>query len=112
MEPRKSPYFKSGLRHNLFMGCDRSLIVLVLAISGILMWGYTFVWGADLAAGLWFLGGHFWLRRAAKADPLLFRVYVKGLLYSRLYARNGYYPARGNYLAKPLGTPKKWRGRR
>lgn len=109
MEPRKAPYFKSGIRHNLLMGGDRTLIVMVLAISGILVWVYTFVWWADVAAVLWFLAGRFWLRRVAKADPLLFRVYIKGLMYSRLYAKGGYYPARCNYFAKPLSTPKKWR---
>jgi type IV secretion system protein TrbD len=109
MEPRKSPYFKSGIRHNLFMGCDRMMIVFVLAISGILMWVYTFAWWADIVAALWFMMGRFWLRKAAKADPLLFKVYIKALMYCRLYAKGGYYPARSTYFAKPLSTPSRWR---
>lgn len=74
-------------RPRLVLGGERELVLM----SGLLTVGIAFVavnWVAGAYAAIMFPLALFWLRRLAKTDPMMSKVYLRHLKYQT------YYPAR------------------
>ena len=85
MALRTAPFHRSLTRHNLFMGGDREMMMMVWLISftlivGVLSW-FTCVYGI-----LFWLVCSFLLRQMAKADPLMRHVYLRHIRYKKYYS--------------------------
>ena len=79
-------------RSNLFLGCDRELVMFAGLLSGTMIF-YAFEWKSAIVGVLfWFLAVYL-LRLMAKHDPKLRNIYMRHRLYK------SYYP--------PLSSP--WR---
>lgn len=84
---RTVPIHRAGSRVNLFMGCDRELVLFCGVLSFALIFSAQ-EWHATLIGlALWFVA-LFLLRLMAKADPLMRFVYLRHRRY------RAYYPAR------------------
>lgn len=94
-------YYLSGIRPRLLYGGDRAFVLLVFCLSILLVYLWMNVWSLLLAVALWF-GGLGALRRAARVDPLLFRVYLRRICY------RAYYCARRIVTSAPRWTPRRW----
>jgi type IV secretory pathway TrbD component len=84
---RRTPFHRVLHRPHLLLGGERELVMMTAFVAGALAFAALNVVSAVVAAVLWFgcLGA---LRRMAKADPQMSKVYVRQLRYRR------YYPAR------------------
>ncbi len=86
------PLQRALLRPDHMMGCERELFLL----SGIIVALLTLVsfdWIAALAGGLIWVCTLWSLRRMAKTDPIMSRVYIRHVRYAP------YYPARSTPFA-------------
>ena len=84
MELRRIPIYQSLNRSNLILGGERELTLLSALISGALVFlGMSFV-TTLLGIGLW-VTSLFLLRKMAKTDPKLSRVYRRHLTYQASY---------------------------
>lgn len=81
---REARIMRLGSRQALILGCDRRLIILSLILIAMFVWGQSTVWSAVVSAILYpFL---LWAFRAmAKADPMMFDVATRAMLYKRFY---------------------------
>ena len=83
-EIRTLPIYRFGWRYNLFLGCDRELIML----SGLISFALTFV---ALSVAAFVTGMLLWLfslwalRLMAKSDPLMRKVYLNHIRYKKFY---------------------------
>lgn len=86
----------SLVRPMLFMGGDRTLVILALLLSSYLGYlvsiRYGLWWGLPSGALLW-LSAIYCLREMAIADPYLWPVLLRAKQYK------SYYPARGRFTA-------------
>lgn len=87
MSLRRTPFHRVLHRPHLLLGGERELVMMTAFVAGALAFAALNIVAAITAAVLWFgcVGA---LRRMAKADPQLSRVYVRQLRY------RSYYPAR------------------
>ncbi|WP_300708709.1 conjugal transfer protein TrbD [uncultured Desulfovibrio sp.] len=95
MEVRKIPVHQSLQRHNFVMGAERELVMtsaLIALLVGI--GGLTLLSGA--AAAVFWLVAVFVLRRMAKADPIMSKVWMRHV------KQNDYYSAKASRW-RPLG---------
>ena len=83
---KKVAIHQVGSRPILFMGADRTLVMMLLIVCVTLVMSWDPL--AMLAALLTFPVGLFFLRLMAKADPWMRHVYVRNRTYEP------YYPAR------------------
>jgi type IV secretion system protein TrbD len=98
------PLHQVGTRPILFMGADRSLVMMLLigCVTLVMTWDPL----AILAAVLTFAIGLFFLRLMAKADPLLWKVCRNYWRYNQTFGRyKRYYPARSTPFRKDLNGP-------
>lgn len=87
MQPRKLPIYKALNRQNLIMGCERELVLLVaLFCVTLVALGQTLL-TAIVGGLIWVLSIRF-LRKMAKADPYMSRVFI------RHFRQQAYYAAR------------------
>jgi type IV secretion system protein TrbD len=84
---RRTPFHRVLHRPHLLLGGERELVMMTAFVAGALGFAALNGVAAVIAAVLWF-GCLAALRRMAKADPQMSRVYVRQLRYRR------YYPAR------------------
>jgi type IV secretory pathway TrbD component len=84
---RRTPFHRVLHRPALLLGGERELVMMTAFAAGALGFAALNGVAAVIAAALWF-GCLASLRRMAKADPQMSRVYVRQLRYRR------YYPAR------------------
>lgn len=87
MPLKKIPIHRIGNRPHLFMGADRELVMFTGLLSGILVLTTLDVIAVVFGIVLWVAGLYF-LRKLAKADPLMRAVYLRHRRY------RSYYPAR------------------
>jgi type IV secretory pathway TrbD component len=93
-----------GSRPILFMGADRSLVMMLLIVCVTLVMSWDLL--AILAALLTFPVGLFFLRMMAKADPLLWKVCRNYWRYNQTFeGYKRYYPARSTPFRKDLSGP-------
>ncbi|MBX2812960.1 MAG: VirB3 family type IV secretion system protein [Myxococcales bacterium] len=85
---REIPIHRVGTRPLLLLGGDRELVIYTAVLSTTMIMAMA-EWLSAFAGILLWLGALWALRRMAKADPLLRRVYIR---HQFLYRR--YYPAR------------------
>ena len=99
MTLRTIPIRRAGNRHNLFMGCDRELVMFSGLLAGALVFSAQ-EWKATIfGLFLWFTSLYL-LRLMAKADPQMRPIYMRHRRY-RIY-----YPARST----PFRENRKTRG--
>lgn len=85
MEARRIPIHQSLHRHNLVLGAERelalssALIALLVGIGGL-----TIISG--LAAFVFWIAAIFVLRRMAKADPLMSKVWMRHIKHQIFYS--------------------------
>lgn len=99
MAKQRLPIHRGAHRPNLFLGCDRELIMLSAMLSAILIFITQTLIAALLGIVIWVFA-LFVLRRMAKADPLMREVYRRQLGYQE------YYPAKRPVTCR---THRKWR---
>lgn len=87
MSLRRTPFHRVLHRPALLLGGERELVMMTAFVAGALGVAALNAVAAVIAALLWF-GCLAALRRMAKADPQLSRIYIRQLRYRR------YYPAR------------------
>lgn len=87
MALRQVPIHRIGTRVTLFLDADRELTMLIGLMSFALIVSAQDWRAVAYGVPLWFFGLYF-LRKMAKYDPLLRRVYLRHIRYRR------YYPAR------------------
>ncbi len=87
MSLRRTPFHRVLHRPALLLGGERELVMMAAFVAGALGVAALNAVAAAIAALLWF-GCLAALRRMAKADPQLSRIYIRQLRYRR------YYPAR------------------
>lgn len=78
------PIRRSGNRENLFLGCDRELIMVTALITFTLIFATQNIWAMVVGGALWFLALKI-LRKMAKADPKMRDVYMRHRRYKRFY---------------------------
>ena len=87
MSLRSIPIRRAGNRYNLFMGCDRELVMFSGLLAAILVFAAQDWIAFFLGIALWFVS--LWmLRLMGKTDPQLRFVYLRQRRYKP------YYPAR------------------
>lgn len=84
MEARRIPIYQSLHRHNLVLGAERELTMLAAMIALMVGIGGLTLLSASVAALFWFVA-IFVLRRMAKADPLMSRVWRRHIRQQSLY---------------------------
>jgi type IV secretory pathway TrbD component len=93
---------QSLIRPMMFMGGERTLVILAMLIAGyfayLLSLRFSILWGAGVGGALWFSLLAL-LRRMAAADPQMWDVIMRAKKY------RAFYPARGRFDA-PLPTIK------
>lgn len=71
-------------RPNLLLGADRELVLVTGLATAILIFVVLTVYSALIGLTLWILAIGV-LRRMAKADPLMRKVYIRHMRYRRTY---------------------------
>ena len=84
MALRCIPIHPSGFRHNLFMGCDRELVMFSGLIAGALVFSAQEMKATIFGMTLWF-SSLFILRLMAKSDPKMRQVYLRHRKYKSYY---------------------------
>lgn len=95
------PIHASVNRPHLFLGADRELALGVIAAAILLAVAFGSLLGLALSV-VFCLVVLEALRRLAKEDPLMRRVYTQHLKYQ------GFYPAKSGVFAKRRKLPGKW----
>lgn len=90
----KVPLHRSLNRHDLWLGCDREMIMFVGLLCGVLVFVGLSKFSLVLAALLWCFC-LFALRMMGKADPQMRDVFIHYIRYAR------YYPAKSTPFMKP-----------
>ncbi|MFN7088946.1 MAG: conjugal transfer protein TrbD [Allorhizobium sp.] len=78
------PIHRALSRPNLMFGADRELVLVTGLISAILIFVVITVYALTLGCLAWFITLAL-LRRMAKSDPLMRRVYLRHIRYRPLY---------------------------
>jgi type IV secretory pathway TrbD component len=87
MAQRRVTLHRSGVRHSLFLGGDRELVLFSGLVAAVLIFSCFQTFTIIAGIGLWV--STLWVfRRIAKADPKMRFIYLRSLQYRR------YYPAR------------------
>lgn len=101
---KKVPLHRVGTRPILFLGADRTLVMMLLigCVTLVMSWDPL----AIVAACAAFPIGLFFLRLMAKADPLLWRVCRNYWRYNQTFkGYKRFYPARSTPFRKDLRGP-------
>lgn len=69
----------------LFMGGERTLVLMLMVIAGVFIFSLAKVWAAAVGITLW-MAGHWVLVRAAKFDPQLSKTGLRSLGYRPYYS--------------------------
>ncbi len=93
--PRRTPIHPALTRPLLLGGAERELVLANGTLIAALLFGVGFHWASLTAAVLLATAGHWGLRRAAKHDPQLSRIYVRHIRYQ------DHYPAQAAVQAPP-----------
>jgi type IV secretion system protein TrbD len=99
---REVPIFQSGVRPNLFLGCDREMVLTWAILCVALVFSIGTWWFIPVGGGLW-LAGVAVLYRLGKMDPLLRQKYLRHMRYQ------DYYPAKSGPFAQPRRVRDSWR---
>lgn len=84
MALRRVPIRRVGNRHNLYLNGDRELVMFTGLLCGVMIFVVQSWLAAFLGIALWFYG--LWvLRKMAKSDPLMRKVYFRALRYQAYY---------------------------
>lgn len=84
MSARRIPIFRSLNRRNLILGCERELVLLVALFSVALVFVGQSLTTLILGPFIWF-ASVFFLRRMAKADPHMSRVFTRHIRQQAFY---------------------------
>jgi type IV secretion system protein VirB3 len=87
MPLRRLPIYRSLSRPQLLLGAERELVLVLGMLAAILVFAAQTLVAVLAGSALW-LAGVCLLRRMAKADPFMSRVYLRHIRY------RAYYPAR------------------
>ncbi|WP_407965842.1 conjugal transfer protein TrbD [Bartonella sp. C271] len=82
---RQTQLFRSLHRPQQIMGGERELMLLSMLLTGILIVSAMNIVAASVGLCIWFICLYV-LRRMAKFDPVLSRIYIRQLKYRRYYA--------------------------
>lgn len=99
---RRVPLHKSGMQYNLFLGCDRELIMLAGLIAFVLVFSmHTFssiIFGIILWTSCLYL-----LRKLGQYDPLARHIYRRHVFYKKYYPAHStpYAPSTRKYPTQP-----------
>jgi type IV secretion system protein VirB3 len=88
-EPRRVPFHRSLNRRHLFLGGERTLVMMTALVVAVLVFSAGFRPLALVVGVVLWVAAHALLVRLAKADPDMSRV------YQRYLAHRPYYTARG-----------------
>lgn len=91
MPLRRLPIYRSLSRPQLLFGAERELVLVLGMLAAILIFAAQTLLAVISGSALWAVGVCL-LRRMAKADPCLSRVYLRHIRY------RSYYPARSHAL--------------
>lgn len=99
--PREVDVYESINRPNLLMGCEREPILVVAMMCAMLVFALLTFWSIVLGVGAW-LVAIYTLRKMARADPMMTRVYSRHLRYAP------FYPAQPRVTGKEAEIPRGW----
>lgn len=85
MEARKIPIHQSLHRHNFVLGAEREL-VMTSALIALLVGVGGMTWIAAGCAGAFWITAVFVLRRMAKSDPLMSKVWMRSIKQQDYYS--------------------------
>lgn len=85
MAVRRLPIYRSLVRPQLLLGAERELVLVTGMLAAILVFAAQTLLALIMGVFLW-LAGLYLLRRMAKADPEMSRVYVRHIRYRAYYA--------------------------
>lgn len=102
-ELRRALIHRALNRPNLFLGCDRELVLSSLMIAAVLVLVIQTWWSTTLAFVMWIVVVGV-LRRMAKADPFMRQVYSRHMKYSQAV-----YPARPHASAPTREIRTSWK---
>ncbi|AQX20317.1 conjugal transfer protein TrbD [Bartonella sp. WD16.2] len=89
-ELRRTPIYRFLYEPKLIMGAEPELVLILMILTrifialAIIFLKMSFVVATIIGTCIWFIGLYV-LRRIAKIDPMLFRVYIRYLRYQRYY---------------------------
>ena len=83
--PRRTPIHLSLTRPLLLAGAERELVLANGTIIAALLFGVGYHWASLTVAGLLATVGHWGLRRAARQEPQLSRIYLRHIRYQDCY---------------------------
>nr|CDP79675.1 conjugal transfer protein TrbD [Bartonella schoenbuchensis] len=83
-ELRCTPIYSALYRPHLILGGERELVLLVSLFAGVLIVVAMNIISAIIGGFIWFVCIYV-LRRMAKIDPMLSKVYIRQLRYQRYY---------------------------
>lgn len=89
---RQTPIYRSLNRPNIIMGCEREPILLTGVLVGTLLFVTTSIISVIMGLMIWSFC-FFALRKMAKTDPQMSKIYIRHIRYRR------YYPAHSNPFA-------------
>lgn len=84
MSARRIPIFRSLNKRNLILGCERELVLLVALFSVALVFVGQSLTTMILGPFIWFVSV-FFLRRMAKADPHMSKVFTRHIRQQAFY---------------------------
>ena len=99
--PREVDVYESVNRPNLLMGCEREPILVVGMMCAMLIFALLTFWSIVLGTAAW-LGAVYALRKMAKVDPIMTRVYSRHLRYAP------FYPAQPRVTGREAEVPPGW----
>jgi len=85
MNPRKIAIHQSLHRHNLVMGAEREL-VMTSALIALLVGIGGMTWVSALCAGVFWIVAIFVLRRMARSDPLMSKIWLRSIKQQDYYS--------------------------
>ncbi len=99
--PREVDVYESVNRPNLLMGCEREPILVIGLLCAMLIFALLTFWSIVLGVGAW-LVALYALRKMARSDPIMTRVYSRHLRYAP------FYPAQTRVTGKEAELPPGW----
>lgn len=84
MALRRVPLYRSLTRPQLLMGAERELVLVTGMLAAILVFAAQTLAAVCLGSAVWLVGLYL-LRRMAKADPEMSRVYIRHIRYRPYY---------------------------
>lgn len=107
MEVRRTPIHQALHRHNLVLGAERELAMSCAIIALLVGVGGMTVISGLVSFTLW-LAAIFVLRRMARADPLMSKVWMRHVKQQDLYsAKASRWRPLGGFKAKRFPTPRR-----